>query len=400
MLLHINTNRRVSGRGLLAVVSAIVLSCMMLPRATANTAYQLETLTIQSKPLQERRTIRVQLPKSYTAKPTQRYPVLYRLDGQETLPLENAVLEQLQQAGSAPEMIIVAIENSDRLRDFYPTVNQEPAGPLGVGGGAAKFLSFIKTELMPLIEQRYRSHDFRLIAGASAGGVFVLYALEAAPELFQAHLAYSPAVWWDHGAQANSSKAFFAQRNKLQTYLYLNIGAESGVMRSRYDDMRHFIRLRQPAGFTLVDEEYANVPHGLTTTAGIFSAYHQLFLPRQMPFSAYQGAPESVSRYYQRLSAQYGEQIKPPEPVVRELAYQLVNAGELPQAIALFQYGISLYPATPDAYNGLAYGYEQNKQYQQALDQVNRALALAKPGYDGYQVYVARKARLLQLLGQ
>lgn len=86
--------------------------------------------------------------------------------------------------------------------------------------------------------------------------------------------------------------------------------------------------------------------------------------------------------------------------VVRELAYQLVNAGELPQAIALFQYGISLYPATQDAYNGVAYGYEQNKQYQQALEQVNRALALAKPVYDGYQVYVARKARLLQLLGQ
>lgn len=396
MLLNIRAYRRL----MLAVVSGIVLSCMMLPRVAANTAYQLETLTIQSKALQESRTITVQLPKSYTAKPTQRYPVIYRLDGQENLPLMNAVLEQLQQAGAAPEVIIVAIENVDRLRDFYPTVNQEPAGPLGVGGGAAKFLSFIKTELRPLIEQRYRSHDFRLIEGASAGGVFVLYALEAAPGLFQAHIAYSPAVWWDHGAQAKSSKAFFAKQKKLPSYLYLNIGAESGVMRSRYDDMRDFIRLQQPAGFSLVNEAYANVPHGLTTAAGIFSAYHQLFLPLQMPLSAYKGSPESVSGYYQRLSAQYGEQIKPPEPVVRELAYQLVNAGELSQAIALFQYGISLYPATPDAYNGLAYGYEQNKQYQQALEQVNRALALAKPGYDGYQVYVARKARLLQLLGQ
>ena len=90
--------------------------------------------------------------------------------------------------------------------------------------------------------------------------------------------------------------------------------------------------------------------------------------------------------------------MRPPEQVIRELGYQLVNKGQSEEAIQLFQYGIQLYPAKPDAYNGLAFGYEQLKQYKESLEQVNKALALSQEGYEGHQVYVARKARLEQLL--
>ena len=66
---------------------------------------------------------------------------------------------------------------------------------MNIGGGAAKFLEFIDSELIPFVNQGYRTHDFKVLAGASAAGTFALYALQAKPELFQAHIAYSPAVW-------------------------------------------------------------------------------------------------------------------------------------------------------------------------------------------------------------
>ena len=380
-------------------VSAASVSAQQAQQSV-EAAYTIQTELLDSAVLKEKRTITIQLPKSYASQPNKIYPVIYRLDGKENLPLISSVLERLQQANAAPEVIIVAIENTDRMRDLYPTSNQEPQGPVGIGGGAAKFLSFIKSELIPFVDNKYRTHDFRVIAGASAAGVFVLYALQTEPTLFQAHLAYSPAVWWDYGAQAKSTKEFVSKTKELDNYLYINIGEESGFMRERYDDMRNFIVSNKPAGLKFISDEFANVPHALTSVAGIFNAYQNLFLPVQMPLRAYNGETSSIADYYQLLSKQYGEKTLPPEATVRELGYHFVNIGKLDEAIKLFQYGITLYPAAPDAYNGLAFGYEQKKMYQESLVQVNKALSLSKAGYDGHDVYLARKERLLKLLVQ
>ncbi len=176
--------------------------------------YSVHTHTIKSAVLNEQRTVVVQLPKSYQTNPNKVYPVIYRLDGAGNIPLATAIIERLQNDNRAPEVIIVAIESTNRLRDFYPTVNKEPQGPVGEGGGADKFLAFFEQELIPLVNKNYRTHDYKVIAGASAGGVFALYTLQAKPTLFQAHIAYSPAVWWNYGAMVKSTKSFLAKSKK------------------------------------------------------------------------------------------------------------------------------------------------------------------------------------------
>jgi predicted alpha/beta superfamily hydrolase len=385
----------------LFIVFSVITSSVLAQQASdSNGEYKLLTDTLHSEVLDENRTITVQLPKSYGSAPDKKYPVIYRLDGKGNIPLITAVLEKLQEANAAPEVIIVAIENTDRQRDLFPTINQEPQGPVGIGGGAPKFLSFIENELIPFVDNKYRTHNFKVLAGASAGGVFVLYALQTNPELFQAHLAYSAAVWWNYGATAKSTKAFMAKTKTLDNYLYMNIGEESGFMRERYDDLQNFISSNTPKGLTFISDKFDTVSHGLTSAAGIFNAYHNLFLPLRMPIQAYTGETRSISDYYNRLSQQYGEQTLPPEWVVRELGYHFVNNGDLEEAIKLFKYGITLYPEKPDAYNGLAYGYEQSEKYEESLAQVNKALALSGQEYAGYEVYLARKERLLKLLAQ
>ena len=346
--------------------------------------------------------LRSRLPKSYHTNPNKKYPVIYRLDGKENLPLMSSVLERLHEANvsAAPKVIIVAIENTERLRDLYPTKNIEPAGPMNIGGGAAKFLEFIETELIPFVNKGYRTHDFKVIAGASAAGTFALYALQAKPELFQAHIAYSPAVWWNFGATAKSTKEFISKTKQLDNFLFIAIGNEGGVMRERYDDMAHFLANNQPEGLRFFSETYDNVPHGLVSGVGMFSAYQKLFLPVQMPAHAYTGELSSITKYYQQLSAQHGETIAPQEVAIRSLGYNYISSGNMEEAIKLFKYGISLYPNKADAYNGLAYGYETAQQYQASLTQVNKALALSSPGDAGYEVFLARKERLTKLLAE
>ncbi|MBU2972519.1 esterase [Pseudoalteromonas sp. C2R02] len=274
-----------------------------------------------SKILNEERTITVQVPESYGTNKNKKYPVIYRLDGKENLPLITEVMHKLQKADSAPEIIMVAIENTDRARDFAPTVNRDPRGPVGQGGGADKFLDFLEQELIPYINNKYQTHDFKVISGASVAGLFTIHSLQSRPHLFQAHMAYSPAVWWGDRTTAKKTKAFMSQAKHLDNYLYMNIGEEAGEMRAVYDDLHSYLQNNQPDKFKLVSNEFNNVPHGLTSAAGVFHAYQNLFLPLRMPNRELQDGVKSIKDYYTRLSLQRGEIIAPPEWVIRELGY-------------------------------------------------------------------------------
>nr|WP_156503611.1 alpha/beta hydrolase-fold protein [Pseudoalteromonas gelatinilytica] len=360
----------------------------------AVTHYSQHTHTIESSNLSEQRTVVVQLPKSYQTQPNKRYPVIYRLDGAGNLPLINAVLERLQQDDQAPEVIVVAIESTNRLRDFYPTVNKEPQGPVGEGGGAAKFLAFVEQELMPLVNKQYRTHDYRVIAGASAAGVLALYAMQAEPELFQAHIAYSPAVWWNYGAPAKSLNTFVTKAKSINSYVYMNIGEEAGIMRERYDDMQQTLQNSKVQNLRFKSDAFAGVSHNLTSAAGAFNAYHGLFLSKHMPLSALGDDVSSIDAYYQRLSQQWGEQIAPPDRAVRLLGYSLTDNQQFERAIEVFKYNIKNYPKSVYALSALSYGYEMQGNTRQALIQIEAAIAVADDSYPYPDYLKETKTRL------
>ena len=359
-----------------------------------STDYSQYTHTIKSVVLNEERTVVVQLPKSYQAQPNKVYPVVYRLDGAGNIPLASAVIERLQNDNRAPEVIIVAIENTNRLRDFYPTVNKEPQGPVGEGGGATTFLAFFEQELIPLVNKNYRTHDYKVIAGASAGGVFALYALQAKPELFQAHIAYSPAVWWNYGAMVKSTKSFIAKTKDLNSYVYTNIGEEAGIMRERYDELQQSLQSHKVQGLRFFSDAFDGISHGLTSAAGVFNAYYNLFLPKQMPISALTDDVVSIDAYYQNLSQQWGEQVSPPDRAVRLLGYNLTDNQQFERAIEVFKYNIKNHPKSVSAISALSYGYEMQGNISQALAHMKSALAIADDSYPYINYLKETKVRL------
>jgi len=365
---------------------------------SAEGSYINNTEILQSKVLNEERKVVVRLPKSYAKNTTQHYPVIYRLDGAGNLPMMNAVFERLQSQSAAPEVIIVAIENTDRLRDMYPTVNQDPRGPVGVGGGGAKFLEFIKTELIPFVDKSYRTHDYKVIAGASAGGAFALYTMQS-PDLFQAHIAYSPAVWWNDGSLVKSNKSYIKKAKDMDAFVFMSMGNEGGIMRPYYDDLLTFMKTNKPLNMDLVTEEYPNVTHNLVSGASIFSAYHNLFLPLNMPVSVFDGNIDSIKTYYQQVSTQRGQTITPPEWVMRQLGYTFTDQNDFATAIKIFNFNIEINPSS-EAYNGLAFALERAGRYNESLVQVNKALDMAKPENDGYSVFVGRRDRLEKLINE
>jgi predicted alpha/beta superfamily hydrolase len=160
--------------------------------------------TIKSAILNEDRKVLVHLPANYdtSGKP---YPVLYLLDGTEAFLLEMiAITNRLRNDRNAPEMIIVAIENTNRDRDMMPVVAKDYPGP----PRAEAFLGFLEKELVPDIETTYRTAQPRILQGKSLSGLFIVYALLARPTVFNAYVACS-AGWF-----AENNEYFRAMSNR------------------------------------------------------------------------------------------------------------------------------------------------------------------------------------------
>ena len=79
-----------------------------------------ESIKIKSKVLNEDRKILIYLPEGYKDSTT-RYPVLYALDGNTYFMASIGILKYHAEFDTVPEMIIVAIPNTSRQRDFTPT---------------------------------------------------------------------------------------------------------------------------------------------------------------------------------------------------------------------------------------------------------------------------------------
>jgi predicted alpha/beta superfamily hydrolase len=122
--------------------------------------------------LGEERQIMVYLPDGYD-QTTTKYPVLYLLDGRTHFQHASSTVQFLSRNGRIPQMIVVAIVNVDRTRDFTPTnMENRPKS-----GGAKKFIKFIQDELFPYIEGNYRTLPYRLLEGHSLGGMFSIHVL-------------------------------------------------------------------------------------------------------------------------------------------------------------------------------------------------------------------------------
>src|SRR5262245_20886261 len=136
-----------------------------------------ETFTIASSLLNETRRINVYWPPTYDERPDLRLPVLYMPDGgmaEDFLHIAGLVQVSVGNATMRP-FILVGIENTERRRDMTgPTDNPDDRKIAPRVGGSAAFRRFIKEELKPAVNARYRTTAESAIVGESLAGLFVM----------------------------------------------------------------------------------------------------------------------------------------------------------------------------------------------------------------------------------
>ncbi|HRN62416.1 MAG TPA: alpha/beta hydrolase-fold protein [Luteimonas sp.] len=138
----------------------------------------------------------VRLPEGYDPDAATRWPVVYVLDGDSLFPLLAPTHLFLHYDEHLPEAIMVGIAYGG----FDPAINKRhidfsaPGPDTKAGeGGAPAFLAFLRDELLPETERRYRADPARrVLIGQSRSGYFVLWSALQDPDLFQGRISSNP----------------------------------------------------------------------------------------------------------------------------------------------------------------------------------------------------------------
>jgi predicted alpha/beta superfamily hydrolase len=176
----------------------------------------------------------VSLPASYETSPTRQYPVLYVTDADYAFPIIRQIARRVNLDGPViEEFILVGLSYSrgdsgtvSRNRDYTPT----PNGPRGAGdrvhGQGAAYQTYLKTQAIPFIEDRFRADPARrFLLGHSYGGLLGAQILFTDPAMFHGYILGSPSFWYDKRHIMTMEADYARDHRDLPADVFMYIGA-------------------------------------------------------------------------------------------------------------------------------------------------------------------------------
>ena len=361
-----------------------------------------EKHSIHSEVLGEERPYWIYLPESYgdTTYTTQHYPVLYLLDGDWHFHSASGVVRHLSGRFQIPEMIIVALPNTNRIRDLSPTHSMawatgEDRPLLEDSGGADAFLEFIRDELFPEIESTYRTQPYRILAGHSLAGLFTLHALLDAPEMFQAYIAMDPALWWDDQLLVHRADSRISEGQQLDGSVYISLANEPDL--GRFEEIRYPAGvIREPVlafaeslesaasfGFRPKLKYFEAEDHNSVTLLSlyhgllhIFDGYNILSLPDGTVVEVLE-EPSVLKERFEEISERLGIHLTPPDGLVQWVALDFIEYfGDADSAIRVLQYSPFFADHEYRVFNYLGWAYTYAGKADLATNAFEKALEL------------------------
>ncbi len=257
-----------------------------------------EVRSIRSEALGRSYKVQVKLPPGYSAAENSdhRYPVIYFNDATYTWLTATGVTIFPFHTGVFEKAILVGISHAQgegsqlsRTRDYTPS---DDPGTRFNSGGARHYLTFLKDELLPFVEMRYRADpDRRILSGVSYGGLFGVYALIEEPGLFSDYILTSPSLWHNNEIIFEMEKAAADAGRELRGRVYFATGeTEVPEISPGFDDMvgqqRTFaaqLRARGYPNLEVRDEIIEDGTHLSTYPIGLTRALRWL-LPGKNPY--------------------------------------------------------------------------------------------------------------------
>ncbi|WP_343659849.1 alpha/beta hydrolase-fold protein [Chryseobacterium sp.] len=347
-------------------------------------AFQDTAFLIESKILNQPRSIWVHLPEGYSS--SQTYPVLYLLDGDAHFKYVSQMADYLSDydRNRIPKIIVVAIVNVNRGKDLnirHNAVNgKEDPSSISVTDGAGRFLKFLDQEVIPQINLRFKTQPYRILMGHSLAGEFALYAKNTLPDLFQSTILISPAIH-DENILIMADFNRILQQKNLKGKMFVTIGDEDlQKVNLITEQLKQFSSTTFDWDFKYYKEEN----HFSVTYKSIFDGLK--FIYKNWFFDNYSTVlmtPKEIQLRFDALSKEFGYTIPPTEDFVNNRAYKQLRAGNINIAIDLFQQNVKNHPDSWNAYDSLGEAYLKKGDKKSAIKNYKKSLQLNPDNADG-----------------
>ncbi len=315
----------------------------------------------------------VVLPGDY-AESDEKYPVLFSV---QTYFLHIAGSVEHLSRGPIPEMIYIHIETYDS-GDLIPTAIDSRPG----SGGADRFISFFKDELIPFVDSNYRTQPFRVVLSGSWGGVFCLYTLLTQPEVFNGYIAATPWFIYDGGNEfmLKNSAGFLTRQSFARNFLFMAIGndPEPGLHES-FDAFATMLEKNPKQGLRFHPISWPDEDHWSISHKAVYDGLKWIFRDwSEIPEVRLNEGVSSVKRYRAELEKLYGYDIGINSTSLRMFSGRLRREKRYDEAIEMYKYQIELSPDSPYSYEGLGWTYETIGDLELALRSFQAARDLAE----------------------
>ncbi|BDD11077.1 hypothetical protein FUAX_35090 [Fulvitalea axinellae] len=339
---------------------------------------------IHSKVLGEEREYWVNLPESYhgTGTAHKRYPVLVLLDGhahfKSVTGMANYMGAGFNGNRKIPEMIVVAIRNVNRRRDFTP--DKVITRRKNDTGGGEKFLGFLEKELIPELDKKYRTEAYRILFGHSLGGLLATHTYMKENTLFKAFIAVDPSFGtWD--AETMDKKLDAVTERSFERYIYIataNWGKRNIRNRDRHVRLYESLNSKCKGEFPGKLAYFENENHGSVPVIAFYQGINSIFDGYGISYRDIKDKAQLV-RHFEGLSQRLSWNFTPPEALVNRVGYMFLrnsNEKERLKALDFFILNTENYPNSANAFDSLGEAYEVIGDKKQALRDYKKSLKL------------------------
>ena len=396
---------------LILIISSLFIFNQKLIGQSKSTA-QTTIDTLFSKTLDEYREFWVKLPENYDFNNDQEYPVVYLLDG---FSLQNS-LETVYDnywGHYLPHMILVGISNrTNRTRDLTTSkVNMRRGSSFKKeSGGAENFTEFMENELIPYIDNKYKSLGHRTLIGHSYAGLFTINMLINHKHLFQNYIAIDPSLDWDNQKLLKEAKEKLTSESYKGKSLFVSLAAEQlhiwdeevtmeNIMNDSSEftlfarsiiEFSNFTKSQKNNGLNFSWKVYNEDLHGTVPLPSIRDGliflfeWYQFKSPQKYnnPATPIEELVSLLKKQEQIYSQNFGV---PTAPMISELlsgyGYMNMQMEQYEKAFMFFQMNIKYNPKNPTAYEAMADFYEFQKDKENTLKYLNKAFNLSGENY-------------------
>lgn len=339
---------------------------------------------LRSDILNEDREYWVSLPESYSIEESsyKKYPLLIVLDGnihfKAISGMVNYMSSDAYRSWKIPEMIVVGIQNVDRSRDYTPdkivTVRENNSG------GGESFLSFLKDELIPEMDQKYRTEPYRILFGHSLGGLLATHAYMKEETPFNAFIAVDPSLGtWDE--ETMDKKLDVVTNRSFERFIYIataNWGKRNIGNRNRHVRLYEALNSKCEGEFPAKLEYFENENHGSIPPIAFYNGISTIFEGYGISYRDVESIEELI-QHFQSLSQRLSWDFRPPEHLVNGIGYRMLqsrNEIDKSKALAFFILNTENFPNSYNAYDSLGEAHEYLGENTKAIENYKKSLKL------------------------